>query len=39
MKGISYDEMEYYLESIPGVVVIDMNGIVTYINQQCADVP
>ena len=37
MKGISYDEMEYYLESIPGVVVIDMNGIVTYINQQCAD--
>ena len=37
MKGISYDEIEYYLESIPGVVVIDMNGIVTYINQQCAD--
>lgn len=27
---------EQYLESIPGVIVIDLQGMVVYLNQQCA---
>lgn len=37
MEKVSYDDIEYYLESIPGVVVINMDGIVIYVNQQCAE--
>lgn len=33
---LSYEDIEYYLESIPGVVVIDMDGIIRYVNHQCA---
>lgn len=36
MSSISYGEFEYYLENIPGVVVIDMEGTVIYVNEQCA---
>ncbi|HUM56873.1 MAG TPA: PAS domain S-box protein, partial [Bacillota bacterium] len=36
MKKIPYEEIEKYLESIPGVVVIDMKGNVVYVNEQCA---
>lgn len=37
MKSISYEELELYLENIPGVVVINMEGIVVYVNEQCAE--
>ena len=36
MKKISYEEIEKYIESIPGIVVIDMKGNVVYVNDQCA---
>lgn len=36
MQELSYNDFEYYLENIPGVVAIDMKGIVTYVNEQCA---
>ena len=36
MKKIPYEEIKNYLESIPGVVVIDMKGNVVYVNEQCA---
>ena len=32
-----YDYMEKYFEQLPGLVIIDMDGIVFYVNQQCAD--
>lgn len=32
-----YDYMEKYFEQLPGLVMIDMDGIVFYVNQQCAD--
>lgn len=37
VKNLTYEELEYYLNQIPGVVVIDMNGIITYVNEQCVD--
>lgn len=36
MQEASYEDIKYYLENIPGVVVINMDGIVTYLNEQCA---
>ena len=36
MQEASYEDIKYYLENIPGVVVINMDGIVTYPNEQCA---
>lgn len=36
MRKKSYEEIEKYLESIPGIVVIDMKGNVVYVNEQCA---
>lgn len=32
----TYEELDYYLSNIPGVVIIDMEGIVIYVNDQCA---
>ena len=37
MDKISYEELEYYLNQVPGVVVINMDGIITYVNDQCID--
>ncbi|WP_051280227.1 sigma-54 interaction domain-containing protein [Anaerovorax odorimutans] len=36
MYKLTDKDIEMYLESIPGVVVIDMTGIVVYVNEQCA---
>jgi len=37
MNKISYEELEYFLDQIPGVVVINMEGIIIYVNDQCID--
>lgn len=37
MYKISNRDIGFYIENIPGVVVINMQGIVKYVNQQCAD--
>lgn len=36
MHKLTNQDIELYLESIPGVVVIDMTGTVVYVNEQCA---
>lgn len=36
MEKNSLKEFEKYLESIPGIVAIDMKGNVVYVNEQCA---
>lgn len=35
MKQFSYEEIEFYLGNIAGVVAIDMEGYITYANRQC----
>lgn len=35
-KQISCDELREYIEQVPGLVMIDLNGIVTFVNDQCA---
>ena len=37
MNNIAHEGIKGYLEAIPGVVAIDMDGMVTYVNGQCAD--
>ena len=37
MKKLPYEELEYYLNHVPGVVVINLDGIITYVNDQCID--
>lgn len=36
MYKLTDQDIELYLESIPGVVVIDMTGTVVYVNDQCS---
>ncbi len=36
MVKLTEKDVEFYLENIPGVVVINMDGIVVYVNDQCA---
>lgn len=33
---LSYDDYKLYLEHVSGAVVIDMEGVVVYMNEQCA---
>lgn len=35
MKQISYEELEFYMNNVAGVVAIDMEGYITYANPQC----
>lgn len=35
MKQISYEELEFYMDNIAGVVAINMEGYITYVNPQC----
>lgn len=37
MYNLTDKDIELYLESIPGVIVIDMTGEIVYVNNQCAD--
>lgn len=37
MNKIPYEELEYYLNQIPGVVIINMDGTIVYLNDQCID--
>lgn len=37
MNKPTYEELEYYLNQIPGVVAINMDGIITYVNDQCIE--
>lgn len=37
MNRPTYEELEYYLNQIPGVVAINMDGIITYANDQCIE--
>ncbi|MEG0157260.1 MAG: sigma 54-interacting transcriptional regulator [Anaerovoracaceae bacterium] len=36
MANLEYEDISFYLENIPGVVVIDMDGMVRYVNEQCS---
>ncbi len=37
MNGVEWGQLEELFEQIPGLIMIDMEGIVFYVNQQCAD--
>ena len=37
MNKIRFEDLEKYFEHIPGLMMIDMEGKIFYMNQQCAD--